>query len=829
MNEKKGAKPGIVVFTILLILLASFVSCDNKLNVSNTNAVRFSTEIGRKVTANSEWQADDEVGIYMLEHGTGTAATTAPERANRHYTADTAFQTSGFSPADNANTLKWNDIADNADDTFDFISYYPWAYLAHTEDGAGTTSFYDTDTLYIDINRDRGTHEQDTGKADVLWGRTDTVQNNTSTVRLKLDHMLSRLIVNISPSTTVDAVAINDATAFAATVKGLDNITTMSLDDGSLADVSGLTAPIAMKDISDTLTTTERAEGKRRFEAVLIPVGNTDALANVSLEFTLTGGAKAGTYTWKPSTTGAVAEGDKHLIHFDKGKQHVYNMTLNTDDNEVAVAAIQIEIKDWDTGDGINAPAVKAYRLSFDGNNATSGTAPEAIIAHGGSSVILPDPGTLEKQYHYVYGWNTLPDGNGTQYAAGDSFTIPTNNNVTLYARWVPKVKAVSARDNHTMILAEDGTLWATGYNIDGQLGDGTWINRTTPVRVKASTTPNDFMTDVKSVSAGADHTMILKNNGTLWATGRNIYGQLGINTITYTDIPAQVTGTSTGTLPTVASVATGKYHTIIVGTILNPNDRLLANGRNDLGQLGLGDFNTPVTLPRQILFTTGTEPLPAVASVAAGSHHTLLVDTTGKLWATGNNSGGQLGDGTSGYGANKNFLVPVTSTSTGNLPAVMSVAAGNEHTMIVGTNGTLWATGFNNYGQLGIGNDEDKNTPMQVTDTTIGSLPTVESVAAGGYHTMIVDTDGKLWATGFDEYGQLGLGNSGMDFHITTPEQVSSMGSDVAAVYAGLNHTMIVKKDGTLWATGDNEFGQLGLGDSGSGNHRTTPEQVIF
>ncbi|AEC02492.1 fimbrillin family protein [Parasphaerochaeta coccoides] len=810
----KSSRPVFVVLTTILILLVALISCEGKLNVSHTNAVRFSTEIGRKATANSEWQTDDDVGIYMLEHGTGTAATAAPERANRHYTADTASQTSGFSPADSANTLKWNDIAANANDTFDFISYYPWAYLAHTEDGAGTTSFYDTDTLYIDINRDRGTHEQDTGKADVLWGRTDNVQNNTSTVHLKLDHMLSRLIVNISPSTTVDATAINDATGgFTATVTGLNTQTAINLNDGTL-DAASVIDAIVMKDISDTLTQSERNEGKRRFEAVLIPVGNTDALANVSLEFTLSGGAKAGTYTWKPSTTGAVAEGDKHLIHFDKGKQHVYNMTLNTDDNEVAVAAIQIEIKDWDTGDGVNAAATKAYSLTFGANEATGGSAPGRMYAHEGSLVTLPAPGTLEKDFYYFYGWNTLPNGNGTQYAAGESFTMPAND-VTLYARWLAKVKSVSAGNNFTMILAEDGTLWATGTNYYGQLGDDTTIDKSTPVQV---------MTDVETVSAGYYHTMIVKKDGTLWGTGYNYKGELGVGgSLTNRTTPEQVTVMGT----TVGDVFAGDHHTLILVT----DGELLATGDNQYGQLGQGYSGPGSFLPSPNVVwnsTNGSVYMTDVTAVSAGAYHT-MIKNDGKLWAVGRNEWGQLGDDTTND-TNIPVEVPSMNTDPGN--PVEAVSAGSMYTMFLKKDGTLWATGQNNNGQLGDGTTTAKSTPVEVWDSTDGDvkMTNVKAVSAGASHTMILKKDGTLWATGNNGSGQLGVGATLLpETKTLTPVQVTSMGSDVEAVYAGTYHTLILKKDGTLWATGYNEFGQLGLGDSIPGTNRSTPVQVVF
>ncbi|AEC03050.1 fimbrillin family protein [Parasphaerochaeta coccoides] len=726
-----------MVFLTILMLLITFVSCDNKLNVSHTNAVRFSTEIGRKAIANSEWQAADEVGIYMVAHD-ALAASAASERANKLYTADTAFQTSGFTPATAGDTLKWDDISNPAITHFDFIAYYPYVSPI-------------ADTTALPIHVYPGSGEQDTGKADFLWGRTDNVQNNTSTVHLKLDHMLSRLIVNISPSTTVDKDAINDATGgFTATVTGLNTQTAINLNDGTLGTHSEVES-ILMKDISDTLTTTERAEGKRRFEAVLIPVGNTDALANVSLEFTLTGGARAGTYTWKPSTTGAVADGDKHLIHFDKGKQHVYNMTLNTSDDEVAVAAIEIEIQDWDTGDGINAPAVKV------------------------------------------------------------------------------RVKSVSAGYSHTMILKTDGTLWATGRNNYGQLGVGDTTNRRTPVQVWDSTDGSVKMTDVAAVSAGSNHTMILKKDGTLWAMGYNYFGQLGDDTTDNKSTPVQVKDDAGGFMTDVKTVSAGGYHT----TILKEDGTLWATGSNQQGQLGVGNTTNRSTPVQVKASTAANDFMIDVKEVSAGTYHTTILKEDGTLWATGYNSDGQLGDGTT-TARTTPVRVKDTTDGSGFMTDVAAFSAGNQYTMIVKTDDTLWATGSNNAGQLGDGTVTARTTPVRVKASTTPNdfMTDVKAVSAGYYHTLILKNDETLWATGQNTYGQLGDSTTTTR---TTPVQVKASTTpndfmtDVAAVSAGGYHTIILKTDGTLWATGNNGYGQLGDGTSGTVNNKSTPVQVVF
>ncbi|AEC01473.1 fimbrillin family protein [Parasphaerochaeta coccoides] len=727
LRMNKSSRSVFLVLTTILMLLVAFVSCADKPNVSSSNTIRFISEIGRKATADSGWSIGDEVGIYMVEAGEDVATVATTDRDNVQYVADTADITfSAFSAADASNPLKWDDISTPAITHFDFIAYYPYV-----------SSIADTTALPIHVYP--GSGEQDTGKADFLWGKKAGVQNNTSTVSLTLSHALSRLVVNISPSTTVDKDAITGGT-LVATVTGMNTQATIDLDSGDVAPVVPSDIDVVMKDISGTLTEAERTAGKRRYEAVLIPTDNTTALSSLGLRFTLGGE----TYEWAASS---VASSDEYRIVLESGKTHVYNMTLNTAADKVAVAEILIGIVDWNTGSGVNAAATfKPYRAVSVGDYHT---------------MILKTDDTL-----WATGWNNVGQlGDGT--TDDRSTPVPvwdsTDGSVKMTG-----VKEVSAGGSHTMILKKDGTLWATGDNQYGQLGDGTIITRTTPVQVKASTADNDFMTDVAAVSAGDYHTMILKKDGTLWATGDNQYGQLG-------------DGTS--------------------GAVNNKSTPVRVKDTSD-----------------------GSGFMTDVAAVYAGTNHTMILKNNGTLWATGRNDFGQLGDGTTGTVNNKNTPVRVKDTTDGSgfMTDVAAVSAGGTHTMILKKDGTLWATGSSIDGKLGVGDYNDRNTPVQVS--SMGS--DVAAVSAGKYHTMIVKKNGTLWATGNNVYGQLGVGDNS---NRNTPVPVSSMGSDVVAVSARERHTMILKNDGTLWGTGHNVFGQLGLGVSGSEHSKRVPEQVIL
>ena len=347
-------------------------------------------------------------------------------------------------------------------------------------------------------------------------------------------------------------------------------------------------------------------------------------------------------------------------------------------------------------------------------------------------------------------------------------------------------VASVSAGNSHTMFVKTDGTLWATGNDGWGQLGDGATTDRHAPVQVASG---------VASVAAGSDHTMFVKKDGTLWAMGDNDSGQLGDGTTTARSTPVQVAGG-------VASVVAGNAFTMFVKT----DGTLWATGFDGSGQLG---DNSPPAGP--YFRTAPVQVANGVASVSAGDAHTMFVKTDGTLWAMGDNSKGQLGDGTTTI-----RRVPVQVAG-----GVASVAAGFDHTMFVKTDGTLWGVGCTDFGELGDGTTPQwlisnyRSTPVQVAGG-------VASVAAGSENTMFVKTDGTLWATGYDNVGQLGNGTPTSPFYITRPVKVAG---GVASVAAGDSHTTFVKTDGTLWATGSNDAGQLG---DGTTTTRSTPVQVF-
>ncbi|MBS4042710.1 MAG: PKD domain-containing protein [Chitinophagaceae bacterium] len=205
--------------------------------------------------------------------------------------------------------------------------------------------------------------------------------------------------------------------------------------------------------------------------------------------------------------------------------------------------------------------------------------------------------------------------------------------------------------------------------------------------------------------------------------------------------------------------------------------------------------------------YTSNTSAQVTWSVLASGTQHTLAIKSDGSLWAWGLNNFGQLGDGTS---ANKN-----TPQQIGNAYNWLSVSAGYYFSIGLKTDGTIWAWGRNDYGQLGNGTNTNSNVPIQV-----GSASNWAKLAAGSFHSLAIKTDGTLWAWGANNHGQLGNGtttNSNVPIQIGTATNWQS-------VSGGYQHTMAIKTNGTLWAFGRNEYKSLGNGSTAGS---TTPIQI--
>jgi alpha-tubulin suppressor-like RCC1 family protein len=411
----------------------------------------------------------------------------------------------------------------------------------------------------------------------------------------------------------------------------------------------------------------------------------------------------------------------------------------------------------------------------------------------------------------------------------------------------------VACGSNHTQMLLSDGSLWATGLNSNGQLGDGTTTRQTLFVKVYNPLINSGVQ--CTQVSCGFSHTQMLLSDGSLWATGLNSSGQLGLSNginykLTYLNINVQYISTSSnfiaiikqdgslwvkgensngqlgdGTIInkssfvkvytptggiTCTQVSCGFAHT----QMLLSDGSLWATGFNSNGQLGDG------TTAQRTLFVKVYNPLinsgVQCRQVSCGSYHTQMLLSDGSLWATGFNSSCQLGDGTT---TQRTLFVKVYNPLINSGVQCTQVSCGSSHTQMLLSDGSLWATGFNSNGQLGDGTTTRRTSFVKVYNPLINSNVTCTQVACGSNHTQMLRSDGSLWATGFNSNGQLGDGTTAqrtLFVKVYTPSTVTCR-----QVSCGSSHTQMLLSDGSLWATGFNSNGQLGDG--------TTTRQTLF
>jgi len=273
------------------------------------------------------------------------------------------------------------------------------------------------------------------------------------------------------------------------------------------------------------------------------------------------------------------------------------------------------------------------------------------------------------------------------------------------------------------------------------------------------------------TISTGLDHMMAVKNDGSLWAWGRNEGGQLGDGTTTNTLIPVKI-------MDDVIQVSAGYKYTMAI-----KSDKSLWTWGCKFNVLREGTIPIYETRPVKIM--------DDVVQVSAGGCCTMAVKSDGSLWGWGYNYAGQLGDGTT---IDRDKPVKI-------MDDVIQVSLSPyEHTMAIKSDGSLWGWGYNGNGQLGDGTREAKHSPVKIMDDVI-------QVTTGFYQTMAIKGDGSLWGWGYNGFGQLGDGTS-----ITKINPVKIM-DDVVQISMGDYHSAAVKSDGSLWTWGMNQFGQLGDG----------------
>ena len=498
---------------------------------------------------------------------------------------------------------------------------------------------------------------------------------------------------------------------------------------------------------------------------------------------------------------------------------------------------------------------------------------------------VLPYPLAAGDRYslYAVPGMGAYATGYNNNGQLGDDTVTQRTTPVEIMPRF--RAVDVAMGIDHALYVLDDGRAVAAGLQSYGRLGNGVnnGANQSRPGLVGMSPTTrmplasasgavfaNEFIT---SAEAGYEHSLFLTDSQKVWGVGNNGNGQLCDGTTsnrTGAPVPAGYAGGSpygkltTRTSPdttesladqNIVAISAGQYHSFL----LDDQGRVWACGRGDSGQLGQGATtftnSTPLIVGRNP--TTGAALASAngsgeyfadqfIVAIAAGPAdggvaHSVFIDSYGRAWAVGDNTYGELGDGTTVRRTVPQLVgLSAVAGQVGNLLVnsagvafpqvqVVSVAVGRNHSLFAAADGSVWSLGLNNYGQLGTGDTRDSTygtaltnpnfaRPVQVTALEGRSIV---KVSAGRYHSVFLDSTGIVWSTGNNSEGGLANGNQNRQVSPVQARKVRNI-VDIDAGYYGATY---LQNDGTAWAVGRNNRSQLGDGRT---NNRSTPFAVI-
>ena len=355
----------------------------------------------------------------------------------------------------------------------------------------------------------------------------------------------------------------------------------------------------------------------------------------------------------------------------------------------------------------------------------------------------------------------------------------------------------------------------AWGNNYYGQFGNGqlgaSYPGQLLPLPIYLP--PN--VSDIETVAIS---TGFLTADGTVFVSGDNDYGQLGQGyssdpypaPLVRYPTPLKVPG-----LVTVEQISGGGGGGSEFFVALLTDGTVRSWGSNGAGQLGNGVI-TPYTIPCKCVPTVQTVVgLSGVTSVSAGGSHVLALKADGTVWAWGGNYEGELGNGTFSDGVAVPAQVP-------GLPPIIAIAAGEAHSLALASDGTVWAWGDGGDGQIGNGLRNPIGINGFPNPFHVPNLSGVAAITAGSQHSMALKADGTVWAWGGNYLGQTGTGqtftvNPNIADIVFTPTQAQI--SSVVSIKAKVSSVIARKTDGTVWTWGDGTAGEMGNGTSNQVN----------
>lgn len=386
-------------------------------------------------------------------------------------------------------------------------------------------------------------------------------------------------------------------------------------------------------------------------------------------------------------------------------------------------------------------------------------------------------------------------------------FCTATQYPLPATAEMVTVSPTVCIGNEFVVALASDGSAWSWGQNDAGQLGNGSITVQNQSIPAKVSTERR-----FQSLSAGDAHVLALATDGTVWAWGENGSGQLGDESTVDRSEPIAVHGLSDVTVRQVVAGGNTSF-------ALTEDRRVLAWGANTVGMLG--DASLAVAevrpLPTPIAALEGVR----IECLIAGERTVAAIASDGSVWLWGENSDMQCGVST---GLDISTPTQKISSATERSYQALTVALGRYHTAILSVDDVILNIGRNANGQFGNGTVSEGLSYLlkdgKCTDTE--NVTGIISVAAGSEHMLALTKEGSLYAWGKNDIGQLAADQSEASY-LHTPRQIATealVGGKVIAIAAGYGNSALIDSNGYVFLWGSNSAGQLGRGQEGEGSH---------
>ena len=467
--------------------------------------------------------------------------------------------------------------------------------------------------------------------------------------------------------------------------------------------------------------------------------------------------------------------------------------------------------------------SVNQYTINFESNG---GSLVSAITQDYGTSVSEPVAPT--KEGYTLMAWYL--DIELTQLY---TFTTMSAENITLYAKWELNTYSVnyffmdqdivsdlplnpgetiiqiSNGVFHSSALTSHGRLFTWGVNNNGQLGDGTGVQKSNLTEITHMFVLNPGETIIQ-ISMGGYHSSALTSHGRVFTWGGNTSGQLGNNQTFNLWEPTDITGHFNLEVgETVTYLSMGVLHSSAITSL----GRLFMWGDNSYGQLGNNSTihsSLPIDITNQFNLAVDEE----IIDVSLGQFHSSALTSLGRVFTWGRNHFNQLGNGTS-----IDQFTPFDITSGFSLAideSIIKVELGGVNSSAITSSGRLFTWGFGAYGQIGDGMTSHRSTPTNITSGfNLGVEEKIVSTTIGDSHSSALTSTGRIFTWGYNNYGQLG---DGTNTNIKVPKETTdhfdlALGETIIKVSSGRNHQSAITSSGRLFTWGYNNNGQLGNG----------------